>query len=459
MSRNPFKRNVIGCRSDLIRNLNDFFNSPSNSPDGDLPPRHCCTAPKKSSELFPLWQRIYAEAFLFQWILSNNSGTPDEETASILPFGQNTPALSELLQQSGAMAVFPTCSITDAHQWRLYLFEKPAGQKWNDHKHFLTGSECIDPRLSVFLVNDLFESVNTQIDGKSWQLAYYLAQRTLERRNNRGIQDVQKNLAYTYLITGAVQGGQVTSVRIGNKTKLLEDHKRKLILPQECHDQEDFAGPSAEKCHFIKDVDQAWKLISKTGVTQNDIKLPDSISHLNILVGGSCFPVLSVLFLINPEKIVLWCSNETREKAELIRDTLDKIPEFSAPVELRTMNSHDLQQSYQDFREAIDLQKNRNSSCISMTGGNRLMGIAAQLVAMEFNRQLIYRDVNALPDTLTVIQFGKNNNYESNDITINRCPFKDLICWEHLYNRESASNSPEDLLSKFYKVEQKNSME
>lgn len=230
MARNPFQRPCMFCRSDLIRNLKEFFNSS----DWVLPSENSCSAPEKSSELFPLWQRIYAEAFLFQWILSNNSGTPDEETASILPFGQNTPALSELLQQPGAMAVFPTCSITDAHQWRLYLFEKPAGQEWNDHKHFLTGSECIDPRLSVsvFLVNDLFEPVNTQIDGKSWQLAYYLAQRTLlKRRNNRGIQDIQKHLAYTYLITGAVQGGQVTSVRIGNKTKLLEDRKRKLILP------------------------------------------------------------------------------------------------------------------------------------------------------------------------------------------------------------------------------------
>ena len=122
------------------------------------------------------------------------------------------------------------------------------------------------------------------------------------------------------------------------------------------------------------------------------------------------------------------------------------------------MDSHDLQQSYQDFREAIDLQENHNSSCISMTGGNRLMGIAAQLVAMEFNIQLVYRDFNAQPDTLTVIQFGANNNYESNDITINRCPVKDLICWDTLYNKEPSFNSSEDLLKQFYRAKAENPM-
>lgn len=456
MARNPFIRKIIGCRDNWIRNLKEFFNSPDW--DRDLPQRHCCAAPEKSSELFPLWQRIYAEAFLFQWILNNDSGSPDVETASILPFGQNTPALSELLQQPGATAVFPTCSIADAHQWRLYLFEKPAGQKWNDHKHFLTGSECIDPRLSVFLINELFEPVSTLIDGKSWQLAYYLAQRILERRKNQGIQKIQKTLAFDYLITGAVREGRVESVQIGNKTELLKKNKRRFMLPDGCRGLDELAELPDNRCHYVKDVDQAWKLISKTGVTQNDVELPDSISHLNILVGESCFPVLSVLFLINPEKIVLWCSSKTREKAELIRDTLDKIPEISASVELRTMDSHDLQQSYQDFREAIDLQENHNSSCISMTGGNRLMGIAAQLVAMEFNIQLVYRDFNAQPDTLTVIQFGANNNYESNDITINRCPVKDLICWDTLYNKEPSFNSSEDLLKQFYRAKAENPM-
>lgn len=456
MARNPFERKIIGCRDDLIRNLKEFFNSPDW--DRDLPQRHCCAAPEKSSELFPLWQRIYAEAFLFQWILNNDSGTPDVETASILPFGQNTPALSELLQQPGAVVVFPTCSTVDARQWRLYLFETPSEEKWEDHKHFLTGSECIDPRLSVFLINELFEPVSTLIDGKSWQLAYYLAQRILERRKNQGIQKIQKTLAYAYLITGAVRGGRVESVQIGNKTELLKKNKRRFMLPDGCRGLDELAELPDNRCHYVKDVDQAWKLISKTGVTQNDVELPDSISHLNILVGGSCFPVLSVLFLINPEKIVLWCSSETREKAELIRDTLDKIPEISASVELRTMDSHDLQQSYQDFREAIDLQENHNSSCISMTGGNRLMGIAAQLVAMEFNIQLVYRDFNAQPDTLTVIQFGANNNYESNDITINRCPVKDLICWDTLYNKETSFNSSEDLLKQFYRAKAENPM-
>lgn len=454
MARNPFKRKIIGCRNDLIRNLKDFFKSP----DCYLPARSGCIVPERTNDLFPLWQQIYAESFLFQWILNNDSDTPDEETASILPFGQNTPALSELLQQPGAVVVFPTCSIADAHQWRLYLFEKPAGQKWNDHKHFLTGSECIDPRLSVFLINELFEPVSTLIDGKSWQLAYYLAQRILERRKNQGIQKIQKTLAFDYLITGAVREGRVESVQIGNKTELLKKNKRRFMLPDGCRGLDELAELPDNRCHYVKDVDQAWKLISKTGVTQNDVELPDSISHLNILVGESCFPVLSVLFLINPEKIVLWCSSKTREKAELIRDTLDKIPEISASVELRTMDSHDLQQSYQDFREAIDLQENHNSSCISMTGGNRLMGIAAQLVAMEFNIQLVYRDFNAQPDTLTVIQFGANNNYESNDITINRCPVKDLICWDTLYNKEPSFNSSEDLLKQFYRAKAENPM-
>ena len=73
---------------------------------------------------------------------------------------------------------------------------------------------------------------------------------------------------------------------------------------------------------------------------------------------------------------------------------------------------------------------------MNITGGNRLMGFAALLIAQTYNIKAVYRDFNADEDLLAVISFDAGKRC-SETIRINRCPedLKKRINWQKLRER------------------------
>lgn len=400
-----------------------------------------------------LYGQRWAEALLFSAIVGLKPELqPDDDL--LRPFGPDTPTLQEFRWHTDtiACACFPTICGEHAQIWRLYLIAN-APDDWRvcDHRRFLADSAALPADTAVFLSSD-FRPLEA-LDGNSWQLAAALAQQAMTFPKHR------RALACDWLVTGKVSQEQVEAVAICSKDKLFNLSKRHVLVPnanladlQDSQDKTDL--------HGVASTHQAWMLVSGQGVDKPmSISLPDSDSlDLQILIGEAITPILAVMFLLNPHHATLWHSDKTQEQAKLVRDVLAKIPEFRGTVEIAPMDSHDLQRAYKD----IEPQKNaRNPGRVFViTGGNRLMGIAAQLVAQAYQNLLVYRDLDAKPDTLTVIQFRDGKNAESDDIIINRCDFSSKLNWNRerdsggLYARNTfpQGTTCQDILDKLYRL-------
>lgn len=443
MARHPFLQlNYCANQDDIARKLNNFFKKEWEEP---LPAFQKIKR-NIDPQYVPFLSRIYAEALLFSSIIQPEKQISiPEELEDLSVFGEGTPSLKILLKTNSAVVHFPTCSENKPPEmWRLYIFQTV--EKWEDCSHFLEHNQLIDPHTAVYFVNDSLQLPVQMLAGNSWQLAYRIAQHALEQGKTK------KGLAFQYLFTGAVSANNINAVEVEKKLELLDRYERTLLYPASCNPE--IPEKYTTKCHKVATVEQAWRIVSGLGVEKkSEIILPDELQFLNLLVGEAVLPVLSVILLLNPRSVILWCSNVTRKRAEIIRDALNSIPEFKSDIQIRMLDSHDLQTCYSTLRDAINKQGS-SDTLISMTGGNRLMGIAAQLTAMEMNLKLIYRDIDAKPNTLTAIQFGNSNNYESGDVYIpsSRCPFSEKVQWENLFQKNQfKADSAEMLLKHFYK--------
>ena len=108
------------------------------------------------------------------------------------------------------------------------------------------------------------------------------------------------------------------------------------------------------------------------------------------------------------------------------------------------MDSHDLPQGYSELNDKLRNVK-KETTVICNTGGNRLMGTAASLVARDLKIKVVYRDIDAPHDTLSVIEFFEGQINVS-DIQINRCIIKSKINWDLLYSRDARINAESNLL-------------
>ncbi|MBQ9776446.1 MAG: hypothetical protein IJW17_10485 [Lentisphaeria bacterium] len=431
MARSPFDHDNFKDDRDAVRVLNSFF---------------CGKFPLKElryASLHGVKKNAYGEALLFSKLLQLNAPGLPEDWRSFAPFGEGTPPLELLMERPGTVVQFPTCSEENVVLWRMYLIRKEKNDfQHTDHRAFLAGNAIIGEKVWIFISSDF--SPPETLEGNSWHLAYKLA--------SRGVNLAPEYNAklYSKLITGAVENGNVTSVCIGHKADFLNRFSGFFIIPEA--DAGQFHANS--QLLPVKTVEQAWRLITGTGVEKTPITLPEKIEILDILVGKSWKPVFSVILLLAPAYVRLWCSAETKSDAEKIRSAFEKIKGLQIRFAVRTMDSHDLQQSYEDFCATLNDDPSSGGHLICNTGGNRLMGTAALLAARERNIQVVYRDIDAEPDYLTVIQFGKENNYESDDIQVNNCPLKDDINWETLFTSPRPFPSPEveDILSQIMKV-------
>jgi hypothetical protein len=415
----------------IIRDINLWFDSPSvlSLHDFDEEGLRSCE----------WYVRACAEALLFSKTIGLETPELTDEWKKLRPFGDGTPSLDEFWNCTGieiACACFPTIvkGADKALVWRIYVVNKSPFAEGQDHRHFLSDTAWIGDHQSVFLSCD-FQGVQRMIgiDGNSWQLAFAMAEMATRRENKR------KELACNWLLTGKVQDQAVKDVTIGAKDDLFKQTKRSILIPEGNKDDL-LASKSKNGIHFVSSTEQAWRIISGEGIDiVSDVQLPVK-PKLHILVGGTKQPVFSVILLLNPSHVTLWHSEQTRQNAELIRDTLRSIPEFQAEeIRLESMDSHNLSEAYSQFDKSIS--QSASDSIISNTGGNRLMGIASLLVAQTHNVKVVYRDVDAENDSVTVIQFGEKSHYQSNDYSFNRCPFREKINWNWLYNRPTPGES------------------
>ena len=425
MSRSPFSRDFSDLpEEDMIRGLEVHFCKRQKGKyyAADLPP--LCNLNWKAWD-----QRIinaYAEALLWARALGDPVNCP-QELADFSPFGKETPPLKELWSHPCAISQFPTIRRNgQATVWRLYLFRKPTGIHWNDHRNRLTSADGFPRDAGVFLMNR-FLPPQAKIDGDSWQLAYQMAARLLE---DPGSEYQEKLLQH--LMTGAVRNEQIAAVEMRGKTDSAGNFES-FLIPEA--NKDDVPDPENRKFHFVSSTDAAWRLVTGVGFKQKQIALPPEIDQLHILVGGSPQPVLSVILLLNPKKVFFWISRETEQVSRQIQEALSTHSgELPMIFESRLMDSHDLQAAY-DNLDATIKRKNGGVQIISCTGGNRLMGFAALLVAQARRVQVVYRDLNARRNTLIGIQFERNQRYSS-DLTVNRCPIKGKINWDWLYDNE-----------------------
>ena len=176
-----------------------------------------------------------------------------------------------------------------------------------------------------------------------------------------------------------------------------EDNKRDIP------DQE-----NGKKYLFVSSVEDAWRKVTGVGINRKTIRLPEEIERLHILVGDSPQPVLSVILLLNPKKVFLWTSERTRDVGKQIQEVFKHSRELSIKFgDIQEMDSHDIQKAYTDLDEMI--KNGGQKQIISCTGGNRLMGFAALLVAQTRRLPVVYRDLQAAKNTLTGFSLRKIN--------------------------------------------------
>lgn len=399
-----------------------FLNGCPEAQMPDKPKRTWNAVQKQSCAEALLWNKFhYDKSYSNLWT--------DMMTYS--PFGENMPLLSHLQKSQGCVAVFPICSDSVSKLCFMYLFKSEGLENFADHRGFLSEKFKISDDVRVFVTVN-FKPLNSPIDGYSWQLAYAMASKALEKSVP------EKRALAGFLLTGAVNDqNEVKWVSgIGEKGKLLNNcRKLKFLFPEE--NQNDIPGTlSLTQYQLVNSTDQAWRLISKTGFETGDIRLPKKITELHVLVGASINPLLYSVFLLNPVKVYLWHSAETLKTAQDVRLNLEQYCPGNFSVEFKQLDSGRLQACYSGLDEFFQHSSNKDGSVLNITGGNRLMGFAALLIAQTYNIKAVYRDFNADEDLLAVISFDDGKRC-SETIRINRCPeeLSKRIDWPKLRER------------------------
>ena len=371
----------------------------------------------------------YAEAVLWHHFFGRPALELPNEATGYRPFGPGTPELRKLLEWPGGVALYPTCGGQTVHLRHLYLFRFPEPGNWSDHRHYLCRDEVVGQDVLVYMTDD-FSPIDSNQDGDSWQLAYWMVRRAMDASP-----ESREKLATKYLLTGAVRRGMLESVKVAGKTLLLDQYGYEdltFLVPEK--NKEDLNDLAENRYRAVSDTDQAWRFISGSGFEKDEIRLSDPVKELHILVGGSAKPVLAVILLLNPEKVCLWCSDATSSQADSILSVLRQ-SRLKFELVKKYMDSHNLQQAYSDLDHTLKLSHDKAGIVISNTGGNRLMGFASLLIAQTYGIPAVYRDIDAAKDCLTGIQF-RNGQRLTSDIRINRCPFEDAVNWNWLYSKE-----------------------
>ncbi|NMA44959.1 MAG: hypothetical protein GX945_00200 [Lentisphaerae bacterium] len=355
------------------------------------------------------------------------------------------------LQDDGlAMAVFPLAGQGDnaPRLARLYGIKgKPAGMA--DAVPFAMDGRFTDAHSWAVQLSPPC-SGTPDIDGKSWQLAAELIKIAIE------LKDLRRPLCRDWVISGSCSARRkITKVELGNKLALLERSRRQWLLPEDnlcaLRDSNEPASDSVYGARFLAD---AVTYIREKGVQEKNFDFPQTVEVLHQLVGGAIAPQLSVPLLLNPRKLVLWHSQQTREQAALIEAFFHRHTELSIKLELREIPSNQLALCELTLRQEF-AGSSASKTLVNITGGNRMMGQAAMLAAKALGIEMVYRDVNAPPNQLEMIVFDHQpiDLIQNGKITGSNCPCSDLVNWDELfaYSPPRPGASVEELEKKYWR--------
>lgn len=386
-------------------------------------------------------KRAYALAMLCKKNLYEGEITLPNELCDYRPFDadedQTTPTMSKLMEWPGTLVLFPTSDEKKAHCIMMFVFRPPKDTSYRDNRDQLCDNTIIAKEYLVYLIKEFvpMKECLSRLDGNSWQLAYALAEKSL-KYDQDGCANKQKLL--NWLITGALdpQKETVRYVNIGFKPDLLTPYRGLLKLLAPLTNEPELEQLERVQYQVTDSVAQAWRIVTRTGFEIGEIHLPDPVEELHVLIGGNIQHLLYVIFRLAPKKTVLWHSKDTAEHATIIIRLFEKLHECGLvdvdefkDIQKREIDSHNMQESYESIRKAVDECSEKKHSVINNTGGNRLMGFAALLAARDLGVPVVYRDIDSPDDTMTGIKYEKGNNLIGDIHGINRWPGNASVDW------------------------------
>lgn len=351
---------------------------------------------------------------------------------AVRPFADADECLHELmpLASQAAMAVFPLAGHDDRNPElvRLYLLPK---RLMRDSRFRLSFAEAVSEDNSVLLVTPA-NGDGGKIDGDSWQLAVALA-RVATREPA-----LRSRLGIDWVCTGAVdRHGKVEAVELGNKAALAAHISRRWLLPDGDNlAQWRAAAGSAKDAFGVRSLTEAATYVREHGVLAHQFRFPGSVDELHVLLGGAMPPALAVSMQIFPRRLCLWHSEQMCGDAACLEKVLGAL----MAVERQSMPSDNLAAIEVRMRTRLEEGKGL-TRLVNITGGNRIMGFGAMLAARHCRVNMVYRDIDAPPDQLDMIDFADAQNVlpRHGKVVGNNCPaaWRERVNWEKLYAKAS----------------------
>lgn len=205
-------------------------------------------------------RNIVAERILFRSIV----GIPDLEVDSFrdaYPFGGNGPLLKDVMCNGVKCAVAFIPLIQEGVQEepilaRLYCV---AGMNRNFACKLQDADEPVLSTYNWFLSGIPENMTCLRVDGRSWMLAAHLLMNAIKSPDN-----IRRNLASHYIVTGDVLNGNIRQVEIGCKAELAKDDAYKnfkWIVAMKNRTEMEAAGMSARIIETPSNLEEALKLI------------------------------------------------------------------------------------------------------------------------------------------------------------------------------------------------------
>lgn len=400
------------------------------SPSWDF--RACYSSPRVS-ELDIRAQVLLAELALWHAI-ALDAVTDDclpSWLLAVRPFPHLDYSLRELLEHAhhAAMAVFPLagCNGQPSELARIYVLAHRLRQ---DSRRLLAFSENVATDCSLLVQPPSWSAA--PLEGRSWQLAAEMAKIAIADRAMR------VRLGSYWAVSGACDGkGDVLSVALGNKAELAARTTRYWLVPNDVW--QEFAVAAAARnpavaVYAASSLRDAVIYVRDHGVFEQHFEFPTSVSVLHQLVGGALPPALSVPLLIQPRELCLYYSPQTKPQADLLQAFFADQKHVALIVTTQEIPSNHLALSEVLLRNQFG-QRDPATALVNITGGNRLMGQAAMLAAKAQGMKMIYRDINAEPDELEVIDFaqGPVDLPRNGKVHGNNCPQPQRVNWGYLY--------------------------
>lgn len=272
------------------------------------------------------------------------------------------------------------------------------------------------------------------ITGTSWQLGAALALHALQENDPAAT----RKLYEAWLVTGEVDGQQIRSVDLGNKSSL--HTARTWLLP--CGNQPLAASPQQgrhPRSKYAPNLATAWNHI--TGLWSREggrVEWAERAGILHLMAGKSITPMVSTALSLRPERACFWHSELSRRHAHTAAQVIQHfLPDLETSFCLMPSASlaeaeRALRAGFLDHPEIPGRQ-----TFISITGGNRIMSFAGQALA-KANPQirLIYRDIDAKLHEFILLHYEEDN---PTTLVLAAPPDRDYAPppnWPRLFGRE-----------------------